>query len=186
MTDEDIQDDVDFDPEDELGATGSLQAKIKKLRDELAAAKAQRQEYLDGWQRCKADAANAKQEARAAETRAIERVRESLIADIVPVLDSFDMASGNESWDRVDEGWRSGIEYIRNQLLDVLEKNGVKRFGKIGDAFSPYVHEAVQETDEGAGEPHSVVRVLRAGYSIGDRVIRPAQVIIKSAPREDE
>ncbi|MCE9541699.1 nucleotide exchange factor GrpE [Candidatus Kaiserbacteria bacterium] len=170
---------IDFEPEDEVGAVGAVQAKMQKLKDELATIKSERQEYLDGWQRCKADAINAKKELALDMQRALLRGKESMAEDLLPVLDSFDMAAGSESWLSVDENWRAGMEQVRNQLLDVLARYGIERFGKIGDAFDPYIHEAVQELDDVAGESNTIARILRYGYKSSSRVIRPAQVIIK-------
>jgi molecular chaperone GrpE len=170
---------VDFVPEDEFGSVGAAQVKIKKLRDELQEAKAKRDEYLDGWQRAKADAINYRKEAALSNDRAHGRGKESVFEDIIPVLDSFDMATGSESWESVDENWRSGMDQIRNQLLGVLSRHGIERFGKIGEMVDHSRDEIVQEMDDVAGEPGEIVRVLRSGYRSGERVIRPAQVIVK-------
>lgn len=162
-----------------MGALGSAKVKMQKLRDELEEVKKERAEYLDGWQRCKADAINAKKDAASESIRMQSRVRESLTEDLLPVLDSFDMAMGTESWLAVDENWRSGMERVRNQLLDTLSRHGIERFGKVGDMYDPHVHEAVQELDDVAGESGSIARILRYGYKSKDRIVRPAQVIIK-------
>jgi len=170
---------INFEPEDEMGDIGAAQAKVKKLRDELKETKEKRDEYLDGWQRCKADSINARKEATERHDRAHGRGKETVIEDIIPVLDSFDMAAGGEAWLAVDENWRNGIEFIRNQLLDVLSRHGIERFAKVGEQFDHQLHEAVQEVDDMPGESGEIVRVLRFGYKTGDRVIRPAQVIVK-------
>lgn len=169
-----------FEPDDELGDIGAAKAKLAKLKEELEKVKKEREGYLDGWQRCKADSINARKDALASAERASERAKESFLGEIIPALDSFDMATGNEAWEAVDAGWKSGIEHIRNQLLDILERNGVKRFGKVGEQFDPMRHEAVQEVDDMPGEPHSVVKILRYGYMMGEQVLRPAQVIVKA------
>lgn len=169
---------IDFEPEDELGDIGALQAKMKKIRAELAEVKKERQEYLDGWQRCKADAANGAREASAASIRASARGRESFAEDIIPVLDSFDMATLSEQWATVDDGWRSGMEHVKNQLIDALARNGITRFGSIGDIFDPTLHEAVGQEESGAHKEGEIVRILRFGYKTSERLIRPAQGIV--------
>jgi molecular chaperone GrpE len=179
--DEELAQDVDFTPDEELGDFGAAQAKLKKLKEELTKVKKERQEYLDGWQRCKADNINAKRESAADAARASELLREALVHDIIPVLDSFDMAAGSEQWALLDSGWRSGMEQVRSQLIDALERHGVKRFGKIGEQFDSMLHEVVQEVDDVAGEPQSIIKILRSGYRAGERILRPAQVVIKSA-----
>jgi len=179
MNDVTDSEDLDFEPNDELGDMGAAQAKLKKLRAELKEAQAKRDEYLAGWQRAKADSVNAKNDAMRTAERNIERAKESFIEALLPALDSFDMATSSESWDNVAEEWKSGMGRIHNQLLDVLHKNNVKRFGKSGEKFNPAFHEAVQEVDDGDGESHTILKVLRHGYSMDDRVIRPAQVIVR-------
>lgn len=173
-----MTDDIDFEPEDELGDVGAAQAKLKKLKAELAEVKKERQEYLDGWQRCKADAVNTARESASASARAASRGRETLAEDIIPVLDSFDMATNAEQWATLDDGWRSGMEHVKNQLIEALSRHGIARFGRAGDSFDPTLHEAVQEERDGAHEEGCIVRVLRAGYKTSERVIRPAQVIV--------
>ncbi|MFA7309974.1 MAG: nucleotide exchange factor GrpE [Candidatus Paceibacterota bacterium] len=171
--------DIDFEPEDELGSVGAVNAKMKKLKDELQEVKTQRQEYLDGWQRSKADSVNLRRELMLDAQRAGEKAREALIEDIIAPLDSFDMATGAAAWQSMDPEWTRGIDQIRNQFLDVLRRHGIERFGRIGEAYDPRLHDAVEERDDIAGEPGSIVRILRFGYKSGERVIRPAQVVIK-------
>src|SRR3990167_3053038 len=101
MKKENDNDDVNFEPEEELGDLSATQAKLKKLKEELAKAKQERQEYLDGWQRCKADSINARKETEARASRSAEMLREALVHDIIPALDSFDMAAGSEAWAEV-------------------------------------------------------------------------------------
>lgn len=167
--------DIDFEPEDELGETGAAKAKMRKLREELAAAKKERDEYLDGWQRCKADTVNAKKEAQEALVRARAFGKESFIEELIPALDSFDMAMQGEAWDTVDPVWRSGVEGIHAQLLSVLETHGISTFGKPGEVFDANLHEALQEAE---GEAGTIVRVIRRGYRSPERILRPAQVVV--------
>ncbi|HTR19019.1 MAG TPA: nucleotide exchange factor GrpE [Candidatus Paceibacterota bacterium] len=175
----DEREDLDFEPEDELGSVGAAKAKLQKLKDELEKVKKERQEYLDGWQRAKADMVNSRQETLRQAKRQGERAVESFIEDLIPALDGFDLAAGSPSWETVAPEWRSGVSQIQNQLLDALLRQGVKRFGKVGEKFDHALHEAVQETDDMPGEPGTIVRILRYGYRMGDRIIRPAQVILK-------
>ena len=98
MSDGSERDDVDFEPEDELGSIGAAQAKLKKLRAELKETQAKRDEYLTGWQRCKADSVNAKNDAQRSAERSIERAKDAFIEELLPALDSFDMASSTSAW----------------------------------------------------------------------------------------
>ena len=170
---------ISFESEEELGDLGAAKAKLKKLKDELEEVKKERQEFLDGWQRSKADAVNSKQESMRNAARSAELLREALVHDLIPVLDSFDMAAGSDAWAEVNDGFRTGMENVRMQLLNVLDSHGIKRFGKVGELFDPRLHEIAQEMD-GPGNEHSILKILRYGYSAGERVLRPAHVVIKS------
>ncbi len=172
--------DIDFEPEDEMGSLGAAKAKMQKLRDELEKTKSERQEYLDGWQRCKADSVNAKKDLMLQAERHAERKLEGIVEDILPALDSFDMAMSGDAWEKTDSVWRGGMENVRNQLIEGLRRHGVSRFGEVGDAYDPHVHDAIQELAEAPGKSGDIVRILRYGYRVGDRVLRPAQVIIKA------
>ncbi|MDZ4227152.1 MAG: nucleotide exchange factor GrpE, partial [Patescibacteria group bacterium] len=110
---------------------------------------------------------------------AAAKAKGDIVMELIPSLDSFDLAEGSEAWERVDAGWKKGIEHIRTQMLEVLERNGVSRFGKVGEPFDPKRHESVQESDDAPGEPHCIVKVLRSGYAVGEQVVRPAQVVVK-------
>jgi molecular chaperone GrpE len=170
---------MDFEPEDELGAVGAAKAKMQKLRDEMEKVKAERQEYLDGWQRCKADTVNARKEALAMGEKAGRRSVESLTEDLIPALDSFDMAAGAEAWNTVDKNWRTGMEQVRSQLLEALSRAGIQRFGAAGDTCDHSIHEIIEETDDGSAESGTIVRVARSGYKTAERILRPAHVVIR-------
>ncbi len=179
MNDANTDVEVNFEPDEDLGDVGAAQAKLKKLKDELAEVKAQRQEYLDGWQRCKADSVNARKEMLASAERLGTRAKEELIADIIPALDGFDMATGSPAWEKMDAGWRSGIEQIRNQLLDVLSRHGVERFGTIGEPVDHAEHETAAESDEFPGASGTIAKILRFGYKMNGKVLRAAQIVVK-------
>jgi len=170
--------DVNFEPEEDLGDLGAAQAKLKKIKEELVKTKEERQTYLDGWQRCKADSVNARKDMESRSARTAELLRESLVHDIIPALDSFDLAAQSEAWATVGDGWKSGMENVRDQLVEALRKHGIERFGNVGDTFDHAIHEAIQEV-EGPGEPHTILRILRYGYRTKDRVLRAAQVFVK-------
>lgn len=174
-----MSDDVDFEPEEELGSVGAVQAKLKKLKAELEKVKKERQEYLDGWQRCKADNVNAKRETDARAARSAELLREELVHELLPALDSFDMAQGSEAWAEVSDGFRNGMEHVYGQLIEALKKHGVERFGDVGEKLDPALHEVAETRDDVPGEPDSIVRVLRYGYRTKNKILRPAHVIIK-------
>src|SRR3989338_8589679 len=167
----------DFELENDEAGAEVQSDKIKKLRAELEKCKEEKQEYLVGWQRCKADSINARKDAVLMAERAGNRSRDTLIEDIIPALDSFDMAIASDAWASMDPNWRIGMENVRAQLMTALSNQGVSAYAEIGEAFDPTSHDAVQEVDED-GAPGSIAKVLRRGYKISERIIRPAQVAI--------
>lgn len=170
-----LEDDVVLEDE---GATSS--DKLKKVQKKLKECEAERQEYLDGWQRARADLVNREKEAQNDRTRLAERAQDEVFEGLFPILDSFDMAFANkEVWESVDKNWRVGIEHIYTQTLQLLKDSGISVIDSVGVKEDPSVHESVQvETVNSKEEDGSVLRILQKGYQRGDRVLRPAKVII--------
>ena len=157
----------------EDGAEGSLSF-TKKKNDKLKEAIKKQHEYLDGWQRARAELVNYRKEAEEKITRARGRGHEDILHDLLPTLDAFDMAINGEAWNNVDPTWRQGVEYIHNQLLQILNDNNVVEIGVVGEKFDPEMHDAVDRASD--NQEHSVNKVLQKGYKINDRIIRPARV----------
>lgn len=133
----------------------------------------ERAEYLDGWQRSQAEIKNLQKRHDEERKMFTTLGKESLLQDLIPMLDNFDAAMSNkEVWESVDANWRMGIEYIHQQFVATLENNGVVQFGAVGDVFDTGLHDPV--SSEGEGD--TVIEVLQKGYKIGDRVVRPAKV----------
>lgn len=141
-------------------------AALKKLRERLKKAIEEKQEYLEGWQRSRAEFANYKKEESSLHAEKEARVKAELIEALLPALDSFELA--------LRHGSNKELEMIHKQLLQSLAQLGVERFGKTGEEFDPRRHEALAQKGKG----DSIESVERSGYSIGDKIIRPAQVII--------
>lgn len=176
---EDIVFDDDVEVVEEAGANHAP-SKIKALKDEIKALKAEKQEYLTGWQAARAELVNTKR--RLEEEHASKRafMNADLLESLLPVADSFAMAMGNtDTWEQVDENWRRGIEYIRAQFDKVLEQYGVTRINAEGAAFDPMRHESIEEvsTDDQKLD-HTIQSVRQDGYELNGRVLRPAKVIV--------
>lgn len=152
---------------------------LKKLRERLKKAVEEKQEYLDGWQRARADFANFKKDEMARSSEQELRLQTDMAEALIPTLDSFEMALKDKSFEAADANFKKGIEAVYGNLLKSLERAGIKRFDPAGDRFDPYKHEALREvpTDD-ASKDHFIESVHSAGYSVGDRVVRPAQVSV--------
>jgi molecular chaperone GrpE len=155
-----------------------LKKTLKKLRLELKVAKKEKEEYLTGWQKERADFANYKKSEDERNAVYKENLREHILNRFLTVADSFNMAFSNqEAWEKVDENWRRGVEYIYSQMSSVFEEYGVREIGKEGEVFDPNLHESIDtiETDN-KDKDHTIAKVIQKGYKMGERVIRPARV----------
>ncbi|MDE2188741.1 MAG: nucleotide exchange factor GrpE [Patescibacteria group bacterium] len=151
---------------------------IKKLREKLKKSEAERQEYLTGWQRAKADLINARKRDEADHKEFLKFANERLIDGLIPVLDSFELAMGNrEAWEKADKNWRIGVEYIYGQLKKALTDSGLEEINPLGKKFDPSRDEAaeyVPVADE--NENHQILAVLQKGYTLNGRAMRPPKV----------
>jgi molecular chaperone GrpE len=144
----------------------------------LAESRRQAQEYLQGWQRAKADFSNYKRDETARMEDVARYAGSDLIRDMITVLDSFDLAIGSlEKQGPVEKG----VYMIRTQIEDVLKKRGLQRIEIApGSAYDPALAEAIAQTESDQYESGSVVDVIEQGYRLHDKVIRPARVRIVS------
>lgn len=153
---------------------------LKKLRESLRACEKERQEFLDGWQRSKADFLNQRKRLQEEQRLATERAENSLIGQILVLADSFDMAFKNaDAWSAIDANWAKGIEGIYAQLQSILREYGVQEIEAQGVAFNPALHEAYASKPVDTADAHdTVIEVAQKGYIRGDTVLRPARVVI--------
>ncbi len=176
---EEGQDDIHLDLEDSELEIGGRGDKLKQLRTELKEMQKERDEYLTGWQKAKADYINLKNEQESLRKNLTQHVRVRCIEDLLPVLDSFEMAMKGEAWQGVEANWRIGVEYIFQQLQTVLSNYGVSEIGQgeIGKDFNPDRHEPMEIGESSEGEaPDQVQAIMQKGYQIGEMIIRPAKV----------
>lgn len=150
------------------------------LKDELTVTKKERQEYLEGWQRAQADLANFKKDAEKEKRRYREHATEDIVSELIPVLDSFDMAFRNkEAWEQAPENWRKGVEYIYTQLLGVLERNGVSQRSPLGEPFNPTLHDSVgTKPVDDTSKQGAVIEVVQKGYALHGTLIRAPKVVV--------
>jgi len=165
--------DIDVDP----GA-----AEAEQFESDLAALQRERDDLLDTTRRLQADFENYRKRVLREQTGLIERSTEGLLEQLLPVLDSFELAVRNLEGSDVDEKVRKGIELVYAELSSVMERAGLERIAALGAPFDPNEHEAVMQ-DDGDGEPH-VDEVLRSGWKLKGRVLRPAMVKVTRKTNE--
>ena len=176
------EEEIEFVPEDgeDLKVADPIK-KIRDLKEKLKACQEEKQDYLNNWQKERADFLNYKKEESARSEKMAKYSREEFVSELLPVIDSYDMAFANrEAWEKVDKKWRTGVEYIHQQLLKVLADNGVNELEiKTGDVFDHTLHQSVDSlpTDDQAKD-HTVAQIIQKGYKTKDSVLRPARVNI--------
>jgi len=167
----DEEEDVKIEPETgEEIEIGRPEDKIAKMREELAACRKEKQEYMDGWQRAKADYVNAlkrfETDVKTSEFRGKVRAVETLL----PAFDALERAK--EHGDVPD-----GFMGIAKQLESAFASLGLEEIGKVGARFDPMIHDAIgQDFAESLETDDTITVVLEKGWKIGGDVIRPAKV----------
>ena len=166
-------------PEDAAPEAASADQAEADLQADLAALTEERDALKGTAQRVQADFENYRKRMLREQTEAVKRASEGIVEQLLPVLDSFELALGQLG--DVDESVRKGVELVYSELLGVLEKAGVERIADTGVPFDPNVHEAVLQEGGPEGEP-VVADTVRTGYRLKGRVLRPAMVKVA---RED-
>ena len=127
--------------------------------------------------RALADLDNYRKRAQREIDRRVDESRERLLREWLEVSDSVDRALRMEPTGPAAERLRAVLEHIEA----ILGRQGVRRVGEAGEAFDPHLHEAVGVREADVVAPGTVVEVARSGFSVGDRVMRPAQVVVSRA-----
>ncbi len=147
--------------------------------DPLEAALAEAADYKDKYLRAHADFENSKKRLEKDKMNAVSYANESFAKDILTVMDSFENAlasmEGSEDSSEVLEKMKEGVNLTHEQLKKILEKNHIKEVACDGE-FDPEVHQAIMQVESDAHEAGDIVQVMQKGYTIKDRVLRPAMV----------
>jgi molecular chaperone GrpE len=143
--------------------------RVKELEHE-------RDEYLDSLQRLKAEFDNYRKRAAREQESLSSRASEALLRALLPILDDLERALAAAEQHEEAE-LEEGVRLVHRSLLEVMRKHGLELIETDG-AFDPHVHEALLAQPVEEAEPGSVVQVLQKGYRLGDRVLRPARVVV--------
>lgn len=136
----------------------------------------QSQEYLDGWQRARAEFTNYKKRVDRDMKDSYQNAAGDVLKSLLPVIDDLDRAMANVPKDLQGNLWISGVEMIHRKLNRILDDFGVTTIDPTGETFDPALHEAIGE-DANADVPSGHVTVtMQKGYKVGERVLRPALV----------
>lgn len=158
--------------------TAPEEAAPLSLEEQLEKAKADAAANLDGWQRARAEFANARRRMDKQLSEAYTNATADVVSRLLPVIDDFDRALANVPETVAQDGWFDGIRLVSKKLNGILENANIERIGSIGTPFDPNIHEAILQEPSDEHESGVVIRELQSGYKVGERVIRPALVVV--------
>ena len=151
---------------------------MPSLEEMLAEAERKAQEHYDAWMYAKAEAENIRRRAHEDTEKARKFALEKFSGELLSVKDSLDAALNVES--ATVESYKSGVELTQKQLSSVFEKFNIVELNPVGEKFDPHKHQAISMV-EAEAEPNTVVQVLQKGYTLHERVLRPALVMVSKA-----
>jgi len=163
---------VTFDSED---AEGLVQA--------LADEKKKAEEYLAGLQRSQADFINYKRRTEHERQELSRFAAGNLILELLPVLDDLELALNAMPPDLAEHDWVEGVRLVERKFRTIIEGKGVTPMETLGEPFDPNFHEALRQ---GAGEEGIVIEEFQKGYMLGDKVLRPARVVVGNGEEEEK
>lgn len=158
-------------------ATEGFEAKAAKMREELSACRAEKQEYMDGWQRAKADYVNLLRRSEEAAKAAESSGKIKAVGTLLPAFDALERSKEHLPAQAGGVMPAEGFLAIAKQLESAFASLGLEELGKVGEQFNPVLHEALgQDPAESIETDDTLTVVLEKGWKIGDVVIRPAKV----------
>jgi molecular chaperone GrpE len=175
------QENLEASQTEEVVEESTEQTQEESQNDPLAEALAQAEEYKDKYLRAHADFENAKRRLEKDKANAVSYANESFAKDILAVIDSFENAlasiesADEENASEVLDKMKEGVNLTYEQLKKILEKNHIKEVCCEGE-FNPEVHQAIMQVESDEHEAGDVVQVMQKGYTIKDRILRPAMV----------
>ena len=161
---------------------GAAGEELASLRQELEDAQARQAEYLDGWQRARAELANARKRFQREQEQAYGNARCDVLVRLLPILDDFQLALESVPEELSEAPWVDGIRLIERKFQRLLEQEGVTAIEAAGQEFDPSLHQAVTHEPSDTVPAGHVISTLRAGYRLDDQVLRPSMVRVSSGP----
>jgi molecular chaperone GrpE len=160
-----------------------LEEVVSSLAERAALLEKERDEYLNDLKRVAADFENYRKRVARDQESLVARAHERLVKELLPVLDDLERALAAAE-EHEEAKLEEGVRLVHRSLEDALRREGLAEIETNGQ-FDPHVHEALLSQPSDA-EEGSVLEVLQKGYRLGDRVIRPARVIVAAAPTEED
>lgn len=154
----------------------NLIRELEQMKKELDECARQKEEYLAGWQRAKADYVNFKNEQARFMEEFRKYAREDLLLELIKITDSFDILIKHHYGDLDGSDWGKGVLQIKNQLENVLRSYGLEEIKDVDNKLNPQLHEVLETADVKEGEDGEITEIMRRGWKLNGKVIRPAGV----------
>lgn len=167
-------------------SSSSATSEVEDLRQQLATKDLEAKTNYDRFMRQAAELDNFKKRASREREDAVRFANESLIKDLLPVIDNLERAVAHASGGGNGNPIVEGVEMVLKGLLDALAKHGVTQISAVGQPFDPTMHEAMAQVQSQTHQPNSVVDELHKGYTLRNRLLRPALVSVAKAPITQE
>ncbi len=168
----------------ESATTETAGPSVEELQEQLAAARSEVDAMRDRWQRSAADFSNYRRRQQFEQEEAAKYAVAPLLTDLLLTVDNFERAFAALPGELIQLTWIQGIEQIAQLVMQTLQRHGVRPIDAQNQPFDPRYHEAVMH-EEGEGA-HTVLQVFQRGYTLHERVLRPALVKVGPPPDEQE
>lgn len=149
---------------------------MPSMEEQLQAAERKAQEHYDAWMYAKAEAENIRRRGHEDTEKARKFALEKFSGELLAVKDSMEAALTVEN--ATIENYKNGVELTLKQLASVFEKFNIVEINPAGEKFDPHKHQAISMVEAAGAEPNTVVQVLQKGYTLHERVLRPALVMV--------
>ena len=155
-----------------------LEEQVAALLGDLEQARIEAGQNLDQAQRAQAELVNQRRRADDERVAQVKYLNSRLITKLLPVLGELDLAVTHAGGQGADNAWLEGVKLIQRKLVNLLESEGVSAVEALQAMFNPLEHESILYETTELFEKDSVISIVREGYKLNDKVIRPTQVVV--------
>jgi molecular chaperone GrpE len=168
-----------------ISEQGGSMPSVEDLLQELEATRAKEAEYLDGWQRARAELANARKRFQREQEQSYTNAKADLLFRLLPIVDDFERALETLPSDLSGLSWIDGISLIQRKMQMLLEQEQVTAIEAAGREFDPFAHQAVTHEPSESIPAGQIIAEMQKGYRMGERVLRPSMVRVSSGPASE-
>lgn len=163
-----------------------LEERVEQLTKELEEARREAAENYDRFLRARAELENYRKRVQREKADLMKFGNEQLLRELLPALDHLELAIRHAKESRSLEALVQGVELTLNQIMEVMERFGVRPIEAVGQPFDPTKHEAVSQVETDEHEPGTVIEEVQRGYAFHERLLRPSRVTVAKAPQRGE